>query len=208
MTNSISSAVAIAACVNLLNLTPKPSIAAQIPNLAGTWTFNEEESDDPREQMGQGRGGARGRAGGREPGSGGAGRGGRGGAGPGRRPGGGDPQQMREMMQSVMRAAERMVLVQDDSSVTLTYSGGPSTVLITNGKKWKHELANLGEVEFKAEWKNEELRVERRFERGAKVRERYRRSEETDQLFVITQFEPGFGNRSLEFRRVYDREQN
>jgi hypothetical protein len=192
-------------------------VTAQQADLSGTWTFNEDESDDPREQMqemrdgraGGGFGGARpsggggGRPGGGRPGMGGGGR--RPGGEPGGFGGGGDMERMREFMQMAMQTVQQMELVHDDSSVTITYLNQPALTLATNGKKWKQETDQGTEIEYKAEWKNEELRVERKIDGGGTIKERFLLSPEVDQLFVITKIEGSRMPQDLEFRRVYDR---
>jgi hypothetical protein len=114
-------------------------------------------------------------------------------------------ERMREFMQMAMQAVQQMELVHDDSSVTITYLNQPALTLATNGKKWKQETDQGTEIEYKAEWKNEELRVERKIDGGGTIKERFLLSPEVDQLFVITKIEGSRMPQDLEFRRVYDR---
>jgi hypothetical protein len=98
-------------------------------------------------------------------------------------------ERMREFMQMAMQTVQQMELVHDDSSVTITYLNQPALTLATNGKKWKQETDQGTEIEYKAEWKNEELRVERKIDGGGTIKERFLLSPAVDQLFVI----PGGG---------------
>ncbi len=178
---------------------PRNAMATQQADLSGSWILNYEESDDPRAQMREmrgARGGDRPSFGGRRGGSG----GGRGGGGFG----GGDRERMRQTMRMAMQAAERFTVAQGDSTVTITYEERASLTLFTNGKKWKEEGPEGVEIEFTAQWKGEELQVERKIDGGGKVQQTFLLSDDGDQLFVITKVE--LGRRApLKFRRVYDR---
>lgn len=179
---------------------------AQDTTLAGTWTYNGAQSDDPQAMMRELRAGD-----GNAPGM--RGRGGRGGSARrgGQRPAGGppaneagDPQRMREMMRSITDAPERMAIAVNDTSVVVTYVDRPTVVLIPDGKGNKEETATLGEVETKTKWDDGELRVERKYEGGLQTRSSFLLSEDRTQLYVIIHLDGG-RMPEFEFRRVYDR---
>jgi len=88
--------------------------------------------------------------------------------------------------------------------VTVTYQGQPSLTLYTDGKRWEEEMPGAGEVEFKAEWKSEEFRVERKFEGGARLKETYKLTDE-GRMEVSTELSGGPMPRTLRFTRIYDR---
>lgn len=177
------------------------SAVAQEPTIVGRWTLNKDESDDPREMMREARGqGPLGR-----PPGGGMG----GGPGGGRRPRfggpgrGGNPERMGNTMQMVMRAVQQIEIARDDSTVTVTFGDRPPLQLRTNGKKQKLKLEDIGEVEFKSLWEQNELVMERKVG-GIELKQWYKPSPDGTQLYVITQVKGGrFPD--LLFRRVYDR---
>lgn len=188
---------------------PRPA-AAQDSSLAGAWDFNMERSDNPAEQMQAMR-----QAGGRQgdaTNSGGR-RGSRGGARTGRRPGGsGDiaanrprmsPEAMQATMGMVRQSPRRFVLEIGQDSIAFIYTDRPA-VRIELGEKWKEERGDGVSIEWKAEWRDRGLRVERQVSRGGKLREDFRIAEDGT-LEVVTRLEMGGGQRALEFTRVYDR---
>ncbi len=186
--------------------------AAQQEGIAGAWTVNHEESDDPREKMEEvrnARGGRMAPGGGRgwlPGGGGGGGRGGRPGGGLGG-PAGGlpNPEAIQQEMAMMLRAVGRFDLTLGDSTVTMAYRDRHPLTLYPNGKKWKQEIDPVGEMEFKAEWKGDYLQVERKLRSGMKAKVRYRHFPETDQLLVITEVSGGRLPSKIAFRRVYDR---
>ena len=182
---------------------------SQDSTLTGTWQLNQELSDNPAEQLQDLRAGAGRRAGGRQPQRRGAG----GGARTGRRNrGSGDvaanqarmsPQQMQATMAMVRNAARRFLLEIGEDSVRFTYTDR-LPVAVELGEKWKEELPDGIDIEWKAERRDGGLRVERQVTRGGKLREDYQLSE-TGHLEVVTRLEMGGGQRPIEFTRVYDR---
>ena len=192
--------------------------AAQHEGLAGVWTVNLEESDDPREKMEEvrnARGGRMAPSGRGRPGSGrgglpggGGGRGGRPGGGRGGPPGAGaapNSEAMQQEMAMMLRAIARFEVTLGDSTVSMAYRDRPPLTLYPNGKKWKQEIDPVGEIEFKAEWKGDYLQVERKLRSGMKAKVRYRHFPDTDQLLVITEVSGGRLPSKIAFRRVYDR---
>ena len=204
----------------LLLLTPGSVRARQGESMVGTWTLNREASEfprnraDSRDRQGPGgggggfgtEGGTRGRAGG-------GARGGRRGRTTGGDPGGNRPtpeqmQRMRAVMQAIGRPVRRFTFRSDDSTVSVEPANRGFLTLHTNRKKWKDERPDLGKVEYKAEWKEGELRVERKFEGGLRVRDTYSWSEDDDHLVVEREIRGGMIRRPMKFKLVYDRVEN
>jgi len=187
--------------------------AAQHPDLTGRWSYNVQQSDNPRDMLGRdsaGGGGER-RSGGM--GGFGGGRrgfgGGRGGFGGGRggREGGATSdaarERMRQTMQLVFDAPQSLALAQTDSTVALT-SERDTLVLSSSGRKVHQKVEGQGDVDIKGRWLGNDFVVERSVAGGGKVTEDYMRTPDGAQLFVIVSFEGGSG-RSMTFRRVYDK---
>lgn len=194
--------------------------SSQPATIAGHWTYNAEQSTDPRSMTqvgdsgnrqggrggyggGGGRGGFGGGRGGFGGGRGGMG-GGRGGAGG---PGGGmnDAQRakMRQTMQLVWDAPQSLEISQTDSTVSLIADTTPELVLPVNGKKVVIKQDSLADVEVKGKWQGDAFVVQRKVSGGGTISEDYLHSASGNQLFVIVSFDTPSG-RSLQFRRVYD----
>ena len=185
-------------------------------NLAGTWRFNPEQSDDMREKMreaGGGRFGGRGGPGGRGPGGGGMGggfgggrRGGGGGRGPGGRgpggdgPGGGEPGG-EGRRGGMMRPATELTITQPTGQVHITEKDGRDRQLAVDGKSHKSEN---GMEETKAHWSEDGLVVESKRDNGRKSKETMRLSADGTQLMVALELDTPFGS-AVKVRRVYDR---
>jgi hypothetical protein len=196
-------AVALAAL--LLGGAAAPSAFAQRPDLAGRWTFNAAQSDNPRAMLqagdsagGESRGGRGGRGwGGRRGGTEGGG-GGRGGMNDEQRA------RQRQTMQLVFEPPPAFTIAQTDSTVGFAPDSGAALVLYSDGRKLKQPVEGGGDLELKARWQGYDLVVERTVSGGGKVTEDYLRSQDGKQLFVIVNFE-GARGRPITFRRVYDR---
>ena len=206
----------------LAALPPRLAAAKDEPpalNLAGTWRFNPEQSDDIREKMreaGGGRFGGRGGPGGRGPGGGGMGGGfggggrrGGGGRGPGGRgpggdgPGGGEPGSGGEGRRGggMMRPATELTITQPTGEVHITEKDGRDRHLTVDGKSHKSEN---GMEETKAHWSEDGLVVESKRDNGRKNKETMRLSADGKQLVVALELDTPFG-RTVKVRRVYDR---
>ena len=145
--------------------------------------------------------------GGRAPG----GMGGMGGGGFGGGGGGGsrpDPQEMakaREAMRLAMFRAERLTIVHNDAGFVVTDGEGVSHTLTPDGKTSKAEVGALT-VQTKVKWDETALVVERKFEGGVKVTDRYWVTDAPRQLVVASKLESNqmSGDRARTFQRVYD----
>ena len=196
-------------------------------DLTGAWKINNELTQRPErseEGMGQRRGGG----GGRQPvggmgGMGGGGRRGPGGMGGGGFGGGGgggareNPEEMARLRESLRLAsliAERLTIVKAYNGFTVTDGEGVTSTFTADGKTVKSEVGAL-KVETKVKWDDAVLVVERKFEGGVKVTDRYwvteaPRNVETDaprQLVIASKIEGGrmSGDRARALQRVYDR---
>lgn len=192
---------------------PAARIPPEILDLSGSWTLNAAESDDPSQVLQDMRSQGE-RAGmqpqGRRPSGGGppSGMGGRRPSG-GARPGGvaaeTQQQAMQRTRQLIQRSRMRLVVSQDDSTLTLVYGRGDSLRIDANGRKLEQDLGEDFKIENKGEWKGREFVLERRVENGGKITEKYFLSPERDRLHVISSVELGRMPRPFEFHRVYDR---
>ena len=199
--------------------TPSTVRADERPNFSGTWQLNEELSEDPREKMreqrsrgGFGRGGAgggfgRGGAGGGF-GRGGAGGGfGRGGAGGGS--GGGQGQGQRQGRgggQGLGQGAERLEIVHDGASFSVTDAAERSRQVEIDGEVQALTSPNGGSIELSGEWKRGD-RVELNMQRPERpaITETYELIADGARLYVDVEIESSGRRPALKFRRVYDR---
>ena len=111
----------------------------------------------------------------------------------------------RQTMQLAMDAPTQLRILRDDSTVTLvSVSIGDSVRLRTNGKKITEKVEGAGDLEIKAEWKDDGLIVERKVNGGGKDTETYFRSSDNKQMMVIVKLETSRLPKPVEFRRVYD----
>jgi hypothetical protein len=175
-------------------------VAPEDVDLAGTWILNSEESDNPGpppDQQGPPDMGERGTM---RPPPGGMGRrpGGPGGM------GGMDPEKMRQTMDIAREAARRIDLLQDDSTVTLSYDQRTPLVLHIDGRELAQQLPSDTKLKIRAGWQGSHFVVERKIDGGGTITEQYFKSPVTDQLQVITRIELGRMPRPMEFLRVYD----
>jgi len=156
--------------------------------LVGQWTLNVDLSEDPREKMReamekrmQGGGSGMGRGGGT----------GRGGSQEGQRP---------AMM--TFFSARELAITHLEPAVSIVEPDGLVRTLQPDGEKYQTEH---GEGEVKTRWKGDRLFVETKTERG-KMKETWSVSQETGQLLVVLEIEPGGGRMpAVTVNRVYDR---
>lgn len=100
--------------------------------------------------------------------------------------------------------AAGFVLTQTDSAVTFAFTSKNSVAVPTDGRKiTAHSWPNLGEVELKARWTDDGLRLERRIQDGGSLVEIYSRTAGSDRLIVRLELEGRAGRMSLV--RVYER---
>jgi hypothetical protein len=188
-------------------------------DLTGAWKLNSELTQQPNRERDAGTPTQGHRGGGRAPGG-----GGMGGMGGGRGPGGmggggygggggggthsGDPEAMartREAMRLAMLMPDRLTIVHEDNTFVLTDGEGVTQKLTPDGKGVKSEVGAL-KVETKSKWDEAVLVVERKFDGGVKITERYWVTENPKQLVVGSKIENSQmgGNRDRAFQRVYD----
>jgi hypothetical protein len=186
-------------------------------DFTGAWKINNELTQRPErseEGTGQRRGGGGGRqpvggmggmgGGRRGPGMGGGGFGGGGGGGARQNPE--DMAKMRESMRLASLIPEKLTIVKAYNGFTLTDGDGISTTLTADGKSVKSEVGAL-KVETKVKWDGAALVVERKFDGGVKVTDRYSIVDPSHQLLIASKIEGGrmSGDRAREIKRIYDR---
>jgi len=180
--------------------------AAQAPpqpaatSIVGAWTLNKDLSDT----QGTPQRGDRGDRGGRGGGYGGR-RGGGGFGGGGRAGGGGrgnpeDMRRMREAMQEILEAPDRMTITQSESMVIITTGDGRTTRLSTDGKKIKDDSTG---IERKTHWDKNQLVSEISNAGPAKITQTFAVNPESHQLTVTVDFGNG-DKRRPPVHRVYD----
>lgn len=190
------------------------TLAPENLDLSGSWVLNVELSDNPREMMqqdgmGGGAMGGRPTGGGRRPGGGGGrpsgGMGGRGGM-RGGAPSQMDQQRMQQTIRMATQAPRRIVVDQQDSTITIRDGGGRTLTLHTNWKKVTQEIENDGELDIRARWQERDLQIEREVHDGGKILEEFSISYSGDRLHVEKRLEMGRGGRAQIFHFVYDSE--
>jgi hypothetical protein len=174
-----------------------PGVAAS--DLTGVWAFNPEQSDRPDRP---GPGGPGGPPGGGFGGRGG-GRGGFGGSRGGGGRGGDNGPPRRLPSDSLARAPQQLIIVQNDSMVTFTQQGRPPLTLYFDGGIVElPPQPGVGRVQIAGHWHDKRFVVERRMG-STTVTESYERSNDRTKLTVRTKTEDNFGEGS-EIKRVYD----
>jgi hypothetical protein len=169
--------------------------AAQIggkPNLAGTWTLNKDQSDNPQQKM-QEAGGYGGRSMG-------------GGMGMGRRNRGGG---------GMMSQLSQLSIVQNDSSVKVTNEGGPVLAAYSssnsrdaaNGGRSNGGDSNGGEdrgARTAAQWQGNDLVVQTQGRRDGTTTRAFELSPDGKQLYMITKIDNPRFQQPVTIRLVYD----
>jgi hypothetical protein len=189
------------------------------PSIVGAWTLNKDLSDaqgtTPQRGDRSGRGGTGG-SGGRRGGGGGFGGGGRrggggfGGGGGGFGGGGGagargnpdDMRRMRDAMQEIMEAPDRMTITQSESMVIITTGDGRTTRLSTDNKKVKDDSTG---IERKTRWDKDQLVSEISNAGPNKITQSFAVNPDSHQLTVTLDF--GKDSRRQPSHRVYDLQQ-
>ena len=184
--------------------------------LVGVWTLNKDLSNAQGTTPDRGdrgdRGGYGGRRGGGGGGFGGGGRRGGGGFGGGGfgggRGGGGargnpdDMRRMREAMQEITEAPDRMTITQSESMVIITTGDGRTTRFSTDNKKVKDDSTG---IERKTRWDKEQLVSEISNAGPGKITQTFAVNPDTHQLTVTLDF--GDNNRRPPTHHVYDKQQ-
>ena len=184
-----------------------PSPSPPRPQLAGTWQINAEKSQSQQNRFGGGYPGGMGR-----------GPGGRGGGFPGRGRGGGGggeppteeyPDLSRNGgdrgMRELLRAKQRLEIVQTDTSITVKDDAGWVQDLLPDGRKVREELSQGGPAEVQSEWKGEKLVSQRKLDEGAEVKETFELNKKTGELVVELEVKSKRLPRALEMKRVYEK---
>jgi hypothetical protein len=183
-------------------------------DLTGAWKINNEltQRSEPEGSAGRRRSGGQAPIGGGGMGGGRRGPGGIGGGGFGGGGGGGsreNPEEMARMRESMRIASlvsERLTIVKAYNGFTVTDNDGVSVTLTADGKSLKSDVGAL-KVETKVKWDEAVLVVERKFEGGVKVTDRYWVTDAPRQLVIASKIEGGrmAGDRARALQRVYDR---
>jgi hypothetical protein len=180
------------------------------PSIVGAWTLNKDlsaaQGGTPQRGDRGGRGGSGGRRGGGGFGGGGRGGGGFGGGGYGRGGARGNPddmRRMREAMQEILEAPDRMTITQTESMVIITTGEGRTTRLSTDGSKVKDDSTG---IERKTHWDKNQLVSEISNAGPGKITQTFAVNPDTHKLTVTLDFGNG-DNRRPPNHRVYDPQQ-
>ncbi len=193
-------------------------------NMAGTWTYNPDDSDQPSQMSGGGYGGGRGGGGGGF--GGGFGGGGRGGFGGGRGGGGGyggrggggggsRGGQGGDLGDSTMASPPgRLVITQTDSTMTI----GPRTprdsvayTLFYDGRDVSAPALGGSQLTMRGRWNKQQFEVSRQLPNGGTLTESYQLTKHGQRLVIhvkVTRPSRDGSEQSSampEFKRVYDR---
>jgi hypothetical protein len=192
----------------LLIACPLELRAQERPDFSGAWTLNAELTVRPGQSAGEGGPGvAR-----RTPigGSGAPLGSGRGPAPLGDSYGGarGNEDEMaraREAARLAMLIPDRLTIAAGRDTIVITDGEGVSQKLTTNGKPTRSSAGAI-KVETKAKWEGATLVVERKFDAGVKITERYAMTATPRRLRVAAKLENSTlrGDRIRTFERVYD----
>jgi hypothetical protein len=113
-----------------------------------------------------------------------------------------DSAKAREAMRLATIASDRLTISREDNGVLLTDAGGASQKWTLDGRTSKSQIGALT-VETRARWDDEILVVERKFEGGVKVTDRYSVSGIPPRLAIASKIEgKNIDDRML--HRVYD----
>jgi hypothetical protein len=174
---------------------PSPATTAK-PNLAGTWTLNKDQSDDPRQKMQEAMGGSGGggNGGGAWQGGGGHGRhGGQGGSG------------------GMMAEFNQLTIAQSDASVKITGASGRLLAQTSdNASSNSHSSGQSGPDDGQqfstpvVQWQGTQLVSNMEGRRGGKTTRTYELSSNGKQLIVTTKIENERFNSPVTIRQVYD----
>ncbi len=190
--------------------------AAAAPDLSGTWTLNQELSQDPRTALreaqgkagqGGGGGGHRGgrRGGGGFPGGGG-GNGDGGDSGNSRRGPNGTDGEEHASNDFGLDAKELHLKAEGTQLTLLDADGTVRQILHTDGRKVSEDKPGVGTVKTQAQWKDGALEVVTQLPKGRTKTEIYEMTHDRKRLYVLVTLE-GYGRMpTVTFKRVYDPE--
>jgi hypothetical protein len=184
---------------------PAPQLTPAGVSFAGTWVYNPDDSDQPGRY---GMGGAstafggRGGFGGERGGFGGGGRVGRGSRGPG-----GDEGGDRDLTDSLLRRPPgRLVILQTDSSITVSPREGMAYTLFFDGRDVTVTDSVGRSSSVNGRWHNKRFEVRRTLRGGTTLTEDYEIKKNGERLVVHIRLQRTDAETALpEFQRVYDR---
>jgi hypothetical protein len=180
------------------------------PDFSGTWSLNEDLSEDPRTKMqeagggrgGRGGGGFGGRGGGGEGGGGFGGRGGMGGG--GRRGGGGDSGDKggdgASRLGETLAAQKVLTISHKDPELVIRDLNGRSRTFFTDARKVEEERSE-GTAKIQTKWRDRSVVVVTKVG-DRETTDTYERAADGARLFVTTKMEGG--RAPFSFRRVYE----
>jgi len=111
----------------------------------------------------------------------------------------------REAARLAMLIPDRLTIAAGRDTIVITDGEGVSQKLTTNGKPTRSSAGAI-KVETKAKWEGATLVVERKFDAGVKITERYAMTATPRRLTVAAKLENSTlrGDRIRTFERVYD----
>jgi hypothetical protein len=111
----------------------------------------------------------------------------------------------REAARLAMLMPNRLTITADKDTIVVTDGEGVSQKLTTNGKAIPSSAGAI-KVETKAKWEASTLVVERKFDAGVKITERYSMSAAPRRLTIASKLENSKlrSDRTRTFQRVYD----
>jgi hypothetical protein len=185
---------------------PAPQVMPAGVSFAGTWVYNPDDSDQPGRY---GMGGAstafggRGGFGGERGGFGGGGRVGRGSRGPTGEDASGD----RDVTDSLLRRPPgRLVILQTDSSITVSPREGSAYTLFFDGRDVTVTDSVGRSSSVNGRWHNKRFEVRRVLRGGTTLTEAYEIKKNGERLVVHIRLQRTDAETALpEFQRVYDR---
>ena len=208
-----STAFFLAACAHpqtgSFDIGPAPVSAVPAGvSLAGTWTYNADDSDRPGQGAGMrgagGRGGFGGRGGGDFGGFGGEGEGG---GGEGSDRGGRGGRSGREVLDSTLRQPpRRLVITQTDSTLTISPRDSVSYTLYFDGRNVvAPELLGGTRVSLSGHWHKKQFEVAREMPSGATITQSYEVSRHGRRLVIHVKVSRQSDMQVIpEFEMVYD----
>ena len=178
------------------------ALQAQEFTIAGTWTINEEESDDLQQVMGPRAPGIR-----RAETTRGISDNARGGGGDGR---GGRAQLSDEQIQvgqAMMRlfreGGQRLAIAETDSTV-IVITGGRNLTYYVNERKVEGTISGGVEVEVKAKWDKDKFKVETKASGNVRITQEFELDDDSGRLKVKTKLSNSRMEQNFTLERVYD----
>jgi hypothetical protein len=217
-THRFTSIIVVAATVSLLSAAPDAK-AQDTPVIVGAWTLNADKTEPVKDKViedaeGTGAGrtmstGLGGRGSSTRTGSvaGGSARGGGGGAsGGGARAGGANRTTVRLIFGGMMSASTTLKITQADSIITIEDEDGPIFVnLKANNKALEEKLANQTVLKTKAQWRKNELVIERVHDTDGSARMILKIDPKEPRILVVDfHYEHKRQRRTIDQRRIYD----